>query len=147
MTDEILETGLKPGKPYLGTPSVVEGVIREYLGDLKDLRIRQLEDGSDTVPAMKDLARRFQAVFYGEDDRYLPYAWNRPNLLGRALVDVCGIGGEVDDAVARLAGRIARDFFRISIDFENDQIDEGELQEKLDALVSLFTKVLLGYPE
>ena len=105
-TNEILNTGLGSGKPYLGSPKIVQAIIREYLHDLSTLRSEQVQRGADPVPQIKGMAERLQQVFYGKDDRYQAFAWNRESSLGRALVEDCDIGGDASDAVFRLGGNV-----------------------------------------
>lgn len=147
MTDEILKTGLKAGRPYLGTPSVVEGVLRGYLLELKDFRTKQLLEGDDPRPHVSSAADRLQAIFYGQDKEYLASGWNTEDSLGKFLVKDCGIGGDTKDAVRRIGVRIARDFYKILTAFEADDITDEKTQEKINALVKLFIQALLGYRE
>ena len=143
-TNEILNTGLSTGRPYLGSPKVVEGVLREYLVDLTSLRTAHVEKGEDMLPHLLGQAKLIQDIFYGADARFLPFAWNKPESLGAALVNECGIGGEISDAVIRVAVRIAKEFLSDLIAFEEGRIDESHMQVSVDELVKRYSAILSG---
>lgn len=143
-TNEILETGLGSGKPYLGSPKVVESILREYLFDLTSMRSAQLENGSDPLPRVKELSEALQKVFYGEDERYQSYAWNKPESFGRYLVEGCGIGGETSDAVSRVGFRIAKEYLKDLVDHERDILDELEMQASVDRIIKKYTSIFMG---
>ncbi len=143
-TNEILNTGIGGGKPYLGSPVVVQGIIRHYLFDLTSARTSQVQDGSDPVMETRKLATGVQDVFYGKDDRFLSFAWNKPGSLGKFLVERCGIGGEYDDAVFLLALRIAKEHFGNLVMYENDSISDEQMQSSIDDLIKKYTPLLCG---
>ncbi len=144
-SNELFETGLGSGKPYLGSPGVVEQIVRHYLLDINAVRSGQAKGlAGDHERAIRDLADGVQKVFYGQDDRFQPFAWNRENTLGRALVDQCGIGGETSDAVFRMALRIARDYLRNLSAFEDDRIGDDYFKAEIDKMVALYTGILVG---
>lgn len=143
-TNEILNTGLGSGKPYLGSPKIVQAIIREYLHDLNTLRSEQVQRGTDPVPQIKGLAERLQQVFYGKDDRYQAFAWNRETSLGRALVETCDIGGDASDAVFRLGVRMAKEYLRDLVAYENGTLDDAGIQTEIDSLIRRYTLILSG---
>lgn len=143
-TNEILKTGLGTDKPYLGSPAVVAGVVREYLNDLTTLRSEQVKNGTNPMQDIEGLAQQLQHVFYGEDDSYLPYAWNRETSLGQALVRDGDIGGDTSDAVHRLGLRLAKEYLRDLIGYENDTLGDEQFQEAVDELVHRYTLILSG---
>lgn len=143
-TDEILNTGLGSGRPYLGSPKVVDGILREYLSDLVSIRTAQVERGDDPVPKIIEIAKGLQSVFYGLDARFQPFAWNKPGSLGAALVNDCGIGGEVDDAVYRLAVRIAKEHLSDLVAYEAGRMDDEHIRQSIDDLLKRYTVILSG---
>ncbi len=143
-TNEILKTGLSDEKPYLGSPGVVSGIVREYLHELTTIRSEQVQNEADAMPLIDAAAKRLQGVFYGEDDGYLPYAWNRESSLGLALVRDADIGGETGDAVYRLAVRMAKEFLSDLIAYENDTLDDEHFRKAVDALDRRYTMMLSG---
>ena len=143
-TNEILRTGLGSGKPYLGSPKVVESIVREYLNDLTTLRTEQVQRGADPVSSIDGLAQHMQAVFYGEDETYQPFAWNRETSLGQALLRDCDIGGETSDAVYRLALRMAKEYLGDLVAYENGTVDDDSFQAAIDELVHRYTLILSG---
>lgn len=143
-TNEILNTGLRPGKPYLGSPVVVEDVVREYLADLNEIRTKQVSSGVDPVPLIQSCADRLQDTFYGKSDRFQVSAWHREKSLGKALVEGAGIGGDTSDAVSRVGLRIAKEFYRDLIAYEDGRIADEAMKSEVNKLVSLYVRVFLG---
>lgn len=143
-TNEILKTGLGTDKPYLGSPSVVAGIVREYLSDLTTLRTEQVQRGTSPLEGIDGLAQHLQRVFFGQDDTYLAYAWNRETSLGQALVRDGDIGGEASDAVYRLGLRLAKEYLSDLIAYENDTMDAESFNASIDGLVERYTLILSG---
>lgn len=139
-TNEILNTGLKAGTPYLGTPSVVDKILRQFLHSLNELRA----DPASLATGLMANARRLQDVFYGQTEHYLGGSFHREIGIGAFLVNDCKIGGDTSDAVVRAGIRLAKSFFEIAVQFEADHIDEQGMQEKVDALLATWGKVFLG---
>lgn len=144
-TNEILKTGLTSGKPYLGTPSVVDGIIRDYLHQLAKLRHAQLMDNASLEDGLLKAATALQVTLYGGDSKYLPSTWNTERLLGRFLVDRCGIGGETADAVKRAAIHLASEFYDIIAHVEGGG-DEAGAKRQVDELVATWYRVFTGRP-
>lgn len=145
-TNEILHTGLEAGKPFLGTPSVMEAVIRKYMHDLTALRVAQVKNGDDLVDGLMALGNKFQSIVYGHDPRYLAGSFYQEAQLGKYLVEACDMGGEVIDAGFRAGIRMARDFFNILAEHEDDTTDAPEAQTQIDELVKLWVRILSGRP-
>jgi hypothetical protein len=140
-SEVLFDSGLGGGKPYLGSPAVVDQLLREALHRVTVLRREQLESGADPVPGILQIGADLQAVFYGADTRYQASAWNSPKHLGRMLVGQCGIGGDVSDAVARAATRMTRDFITDLVASEQGRMTEAEFQASTDALLLKFTQI------
>lgn len=144
-TNEMLKTGLTSGKPYLGTPSVVDGILRAYLHKLAQLRASQLQTGAQLEDGLLKAATDLQITLYGGDDKYLPSTWNTERLLGRFLVERCQMGGETADAVKRAAIRLASDFYDIIADVEDGGAEEAA-KARIDTLVQTWYRVFTGRP-
>lgn len=142
---ELFEIGLGSGKPYLGSPEIVEQILRNYILDIHHLRVAQVKgDERDPVQDIPALATGLQKVFYGQDDRFQAFPWNRENVLGRMLVEQAGIGGDTSDAVYRVGIRIAKEYMQNLNAFEDDRISEDYFKAELDKMVALYTRVLVG---
>lgn len=143
-SDALLNSGLGPGKPYLGSPRVVDGVLRDALQRVTAMRAAQLKTGADPVPGIRELAAELQRVFYGQDPRFLASAWNGPGSLGEALVNQCGIGGEAEDAAERAAIRMVKEFVSDMVSHEHDRLSEPEMQGAVDDLIAKYTRIFVG---
>lgn len=146
-SEALFDSGLGGGKPYLGSPAVVDQLLRDALHQVTVLRREQLESGADPVPGILQIGADLQAVFYGSDTRYQASAWNSPKHLGRMLVGQCGIGGEVDDAVARAATRMVRDFVTDLVANEEDALTDDQLRVSVDDLLQKYTQIFVGAPD
>jgi hypothetical protein len=146
-TQELAKTGLSTAKPYLGTYSIVDGLVRQLLSAVTDLREQQLAGKLQGVePQLDALCKKFQATMYGQSPEFLASAWNSPGQLGKALVEEAGIGGDTDDAVARLAAKIISDYLAVYIPFEQEAASDDDFQFGLETVVETFSHILLGIP-
>ena len=89
-------------------------------------------------------ARALQVTFYGANQTYLASTWNTERLLGRFLVERAGMGGATGDAVVRAGVRLARDFYEILGDYEEDAIDEAAAKKQIDELVAVWYRLFTG---
>lgn len=145
-THEIARIGLDADKPFLGSPTVVETLLRDLMAQVTTARGAQLADGTDPMPTLEAAAQRFQTVFYGQDPAYRGSPWNSPRHLGRALVEQAGMGGDREDAVYRLAVRVMAEVARIVAEFEADKLTDQQVQDAIDAAVDLYRGALMGLP-
>lgn len=96
------------------------------------------------MPVISDACKQFQNVFYGKNDKYLAFAWNREDQLGNALVHGCEIGGSTSDAVERLAVRIAREYLTDLVANEDSNLSDAELQKTVDKILNFYPPILCG---
>lgn len=143
-SDALIESGLSAEKPFLGSPSVIDGLLRHVLFDIAAARGAQIERGEDVIPVVYQKADELQRVLYGQDPAYQPSAWNSPDHLGRALVEDCGIGGDTGDAVRRATVRMIRDFIIDLAAHEEDRLSEQQMQAAVDDLIAKFTRIFVG---
>lgn len=144
---EMTRLGLTADKPSLGSPTVVNDLLRGLLKLVTELRVEQLEGKrQDLVAPLQAEARRLQDVFYGRDSSYALTPWFSERHLGRALVDGAGMEGDAADAVERLLLRMISEFLDIYLPFENDELPEQELPWRIDALVEFYQAALMGLP-
>ena len=134
-------------KPYLGTPSVVESLVRGVIGDVMSLRRRQLEGNQvDLRQQFTLLGLKLQDTFYGRDESFEPFHWNQPSQLGRSIARDAGLGGAEEDAVMRLAAKMIEEFVPHYLQFEAQKLSDSEFRASVDALVSRYRDILLGLP-
>lgn len=144
--NEILNTGLEAGKPFLGTPSVMDAVIRKFIHGLTELRVAQIKDGADLVDGLMSRAQNLQGILYGNDPHYEAGNFYQERQLGYYLVNPCGMEGETSDAAFRAGIRLARDFYNIMAEHENGQLDETQTHGQVDELIKLWVRILTGRP-
>lgn len=130
---------------YLGSLSTVEEVLRAYLADILLGRADHIagkitQEGFQVRVIAK--AKWVQDVIYGRVEGYSKARWSGPTLIGVWLVNSCQIGGDINDAVERLMGRLFREFVENYVAFESDQLSEYMLQVSTDYLVEFYSHVL-----
>ena len=143
-SDALLNAGLDAGKAYLGSPRVVDAILRDALQRVAAIRADQLKTGADPMPEIRSLAAELQRTFYGQDPSFLASAWNSPGSLGEALVNQCGVGGDIEDAAERAAIRMVREFLSDLVAHEHDALDEPAMHGAIDALLGKYTAIFVG---
>lgn len=144
---EMTLLGLTADKPSLGSPVVVDGLLRGLLKMVTELRVEQLEGRrQDLAEPLQAEAKRLQQIFYGRDGSYSMTPWFSERHLGRGLVERAEMGGEASDAVERLMLRMVDEFLDIYLPFENDEIPEEELPWRIDGLVEFYQAAVMGLP-
>lgn len=128
------------GRPFLGSPVVVDQILRHALHDVIECR---KVDG-DVVGLVKSKCNELQEIFLGRSNDYHASFWNRETSLGAALVNRSDIGGDTSDAVLRLFVRFFRLFIEDMVSFEQDRISEDDFQKEVDALLRKYTHILIG---
>jgi len=133
-------------KPYLGSPSVVEGLLRDALANVILIRERQLSgENLDWKAEISKVAVAMQDIFYGRNDVYRPSPWNSEKHLGVALVDRAGIGGSTVDAVFRLMLNMFGEALTAYSKFEADENGgDDEFVYSIDDLVVKYVSGLVG---
>lgn len=144
-SDALLHAGFGDGLHYLGSPMVVDAILRDALQRVSAMRVAQLKGGPQPAVGIRDLAVELQRIFYGQSHGvYQSSAWNSPEQLGRALVERCGIGGDVSDAAMRASVRMVKEFVSDLVAHEQDELTEEEMQAAVDALLSKYTRIFVG---
>lgn len=133
-------------KPYLGSPSVVEHILRAALNGLVALRTRQIHgEAVDIVGEVSSIALSLQDVFYGGDPRFRHFPWLSVRHLGKALVEQSGVGGDPGDALERVMLKMCMEFMQAYIDFEsNEDGGDEEFRAETDRLVAFYITTVLG---
>lgn len=143
---DMLEYGLGGDKPYLGTLSVTEGVVREFLAGIIDLRNRPGVDQASMQDGMRELGTRLQSILYGEDTAYSAGPWNSERHLGQYLVSSANVGGETSDAIERISYAIAGQLGEILQGIDIGVLTEEQWTFQIDILVEFWTHVFMGLP-
>jgi hypothetical protein len=142
---ELFKVGLKDGINYLGTPSVVEKILRNTLNRVMDYRHKQLNGEAVDVSSVVDaLAKAIQSVFDGKVDGFHPSPWHKPSAIGVALVERSKMGGSPEDAIYRLALRMIVEFLRAYSAFEDDKMEDAAFDAEVQRIVEFYTKILVG---
>ncbi len=138
------------GQLSLAEPATIDMLMRHYTKFLMDHAIKYYVDRSlvdENVALMKAEAERLQGVFYGNDPAYKGTSWNRPEELGKFLVEKSGVEAAPEDAVAEVL-RVYWDDLKGSL----FQFYEGKLSQQMFVdvivpdLIEMYSFSLRGLP-
>ena len=137
------------GQQFLGSPDVMEEVLRDYLSSIAYAKA-DMDRGALTPEGFQakvhDLARKVQTIVYGKDTAYRGTPWNTAGQLGAYIVGPLGGGGDASDAVYRLMGRLFSQLATVLAAFEAGTQTDEWFQFNSDALVEEYRHHLLGEP-
>lgn len=129
------------GKPYLGDPEVVEGIVRGLL--------QKAHDVAGTEGSFQQVVGEVEktvAIFYGKDDAYQPMPFNSPDQLGRFVNEQIGTQEDEDKTVEMLLWNLIQQMMEARNDFAEDKITPEDVQFRIDAAVEDAVRILLGLP-
>jgi len=139
------------GQLSLAEPATVDMLLRHYTKFLIDHAVAYYDDNSLTnknLALMEAEASRLQDVFYGRDPAYKGTTWNRPEGLGKFLVDVNKVAGTPDEAVATLLGVFWLELRGPLIGFYSGKTSKEVFADAfVGDLVDAFARMLMGLPE
>lgn len=139
---------LLPEDSSLAEPSVVDGLVRDFLTDCIGTRGRYLRgeiDNQDALAAITEKAVELQRIFYGKTNLYQRSPWNAEDRLGAYLVAKVN-GGKVDDAISRLLLAGFKDCAEAGDANGAGNMDDETLQAVIEDTVGTITAHLLGVP-
>lgn len=147
-SEELFRVELEPKLPYLLAPSVVDGVLRDFMAKVMALREEFLQDESiDVTAQVGAMCKQLQATFYGKESTYLSsLSWNRPEQLGRYLCETLEMGGDPEDAVQRLGQRIVSELMDAYLPYEADEMTDEQFTANVDFLAEMYVHALCGIP-
>lgn len=135
------------GEGALASLDGVEGMVRDFFGEIVDTRTAYHNDEIDGPAAserVQAIAKKYADIFMGKDQSYGPMPWNSPEQLGTALA------ANIEDSTPENAAehfllRSAADFMAtVLIPTENDEIDDEIGEFRTNAAVEDLTYAMLG---
>lgn len=147
-SEELFRLDLEPKLPYLLAPSVVDGVLRDFMAKAMELRGKYLQDESiDVAGKIDTMCQQLQAIFYGKESAYRSSpSWNRPEQLGRYLCETLEMGGNPEDAVRRLGQRIVAELMDAYLPYEADEMTDEQFTASVDFIAEMYAHALCGIP-
>lgn len=130
-------------RPSMGDPEVVDGIVRQLAHDVSDALLAA-KDGSNPQIAIKALAEKYRDIFYAGNTSYVqtlsPEAqmvWLQRHDIGTDETDPRQVAGCLAVVtIERLSSAI--------IDHAEEQIDDDQLQFRLDTAIEDCVTLLLG---
>jgi hypothetical protein len=130
-------------KPSMGDPDVVDGLVRAMLLEANKA-LFAAEPGSNPQDTIKQIALKWGKLFYAGNDDYQQTLTPE----GQAIwLQQHGLGAEdteLDQPVLALVAETLKRFTSASMAHANGQIDDEQLQFRLDAAVEDCVMMLLG---
>lgn len=147
--DQIFAGSLGFDKVGLTTPSVVQGLLGEFVKQVSALDLKHTE-GAITEAELKDgittIAGHYGDIFMGRVAEYGSTPWNSPDSLGKWLVEDCGLLSTREDAAKNALIALGVDMLKTVIwPFNADQIAEDVAQFRAEALLEDHLSLMLGY--
>lgn len=143
----ILHLGLSPEKPYLGSPGVLDKLLRDIIATVAELTQKKARgEAVDSESELNRLTDEFQKTVYGHNEAYVASPWNSPAHLGRYLVERVYLGGKEDDAAKRLADAYIRSFLVPYIAYAEGKIEDSTLESIIDKHTRTYVSHLQGLP-
>lgn len=137
-------------KPYLGSPEVIDSLVRSFLGRVIDVRKQYLQDEITPKEAEEKvlyLAGQYAAIVMGKNDEYGASAWNSPEQLGDFLAMMLD-GVPPEESAEAFFVRMAADLLNhVLIPAENEQIDDEAGQFRVDVIIEESVNALQGIIE
>lgn len=135
---------------HLGSPDVVDGLVRQFLGEVIAARIDVHTDKITPEACqhrIESAASKYAGIFMGKDPDYAPSSWNTPAQLGAFIAANYANAGPPDQAVNALFLRLAADTMILAQEHEEEAVDDEVAEFRTDALVEGAVNTLLGLPE
>lgn len=134
------------GGNYLGDPTVVEQLVRDFMTGIFSARAawHADSDGKAAEDRIDHLCKQYGGIFMGESHAHVPMAWNSPHRLGsfiRATVADHADFGSPGEAYFHF---LALQALQASIALEQETMGEQEVQAELTTVVQDAVEVLLG---
>lgn len=130
-------------KPSMGDPDVVDGLVRQMLDETR-IMLFEGKPGSNPQVEIQNIAAKWGKIFYAGNPDYQQTltpegqaAWLKEHDLGTDDT-------ELDQPVLALVAETLKLFASACTDFVNQQIDEEQLQFRLDTAVEDCVCMLLG---
>jgi hypothetical protein len=149
IADPVALEGVFPsgGKPYLGSPEVVDDLVKGLMGTARDYVRNAMKrvDPEDNRRAMMGKIAETKSILLGQTDRYSPTPFNTTGEIARYLAGRYGMQDDPDPLGGILA-KIALDTVKLYKSWQLDQISDAECETQLEAIRTEATRDLLGLP-
>ena len=132
--------------PYLGSPSVIDGLVRQYAADVVNIRKRQNAEeltDEEAQAAVIGLAQDAGAIVLGKNPEYKPMKWNNERRLGVVLRTHYPDGDRFDSPGTAAFVWLANQVLTAAMEIELGRPD-AELQAELNEVFGPFVRVMLG---
>lgn len=135
------------GRPSLGNPDVVRGLVSEFAASVVGARRGYNEDrlsGEQAQAALRDLAVEFGRIIMGFDGRYQALPWHDPLRLGRRIsLVVPAIEGIADPGVL-LFVTVGTSLVEIAAAHEDGRITDEDAKAKAQEMLEDTINLILG---
>lgn len=135
---------------YLGDPSVVERLLRNYANNCIQRRSQMSDDRTEAARIDVLYANDMANILLGKNADYPPLEnWNKPGVLDRWIIDEFHppkeMMGSPEDVVTCAIVTFLMHMYKLMLAIEDQPDDMAQMS--VDALVQQFTWLLIGNPE
>lgn len=136
---------------YLGSPTVVDHLLRDFMAGALSI-LAEFEDGraGDEGAAearVHELAKRYEAIFLGEDEGYVPMPWNSRRRLAIYLRAICPKVDGMERSALAFFVAIASTVIANAIAVNKGLMVEADAKADMIIILNDATKALLGTRE
>lgn len=131
-----------PTGRYLGDPTVVNALVREFVAGVLNLRARWNETGEDPTAQIEAEARRCGDIVLGRDPSFTKQPYNARHRLGVVIGQAIDVKAGDDPGYA-LFEFLAREALGCSISMESGE-DPEKVGQALDKLIGRAINLVLG---
>ena len=131
------------GLPFLGSPHVIDGIIRAYLKQVLDANADYLAGkiGADVVmERVRAAAAPYVEALNGRDDSYGKSAFHAPGKIGAYLMLFGEVADRPEDAVAEFLHWLAAQVLQVV----NNAASDEAMYAEIDSLIERAAAMLLG---
>lgn len=136
-----------PGKPSLGDPDVVRGLVSEFAAGVVAVRKAfnaGKVDGDAAKEQIRDLAREYGGVVMGRDSSYLSLPWNDPGRLGRRIrLVVPAIEGVVDPGELIFL-TVGGSLVELAVAHEEGRLPDADAERHTQSMLEDLADLILG---
>src|ERR1039458_673848 len=137
---------------YLGDPAVVEWLLRNYSNQRIQRRAGMMDKRVESATMDVADAAKIADILLGKNPDYAPIKnWNKAGVIDRWMVDEFHkvkmevVGATAEERVRNVVINFLCQMYDLIVAIENQPDDMAQMS--VDALVQMFTWLLLGYPE
>jgi hypothetical protein len=135
------------GKPSLGDPTVVNGLVRDFATEVIGIRTdynRGKLSGDEAKRRIRAAARQWGDIFMGRSGDFAALPWNKQSL-GAQIRRVLAVADDADPGET-LFLELARSITDVAVEHEAGRLSDPAAKQHLRDALGSVAELLMGYP-